>query len=245
MSGTEGTPAVHGRADVNVETASRTALVRRARRINRELAPMYPDAHTELNFTTPLELLVATILSAQSTDKRVNQVTPVLFAPLPHRGRLRRGRPGGARDDHPVDRVLPGQDRRAHRDRRRPLCDRFGGEVPARLARPGHAARASAARRPTWCSATRSACPASPWTRTSAGWPGGSAGPSRRPGQGRAGRGRAVPAPDWTMLSHRLIWHGRRRLPRPPTRPAAPARWPGCARPTASARPTRRWRARW
>src|SRR5256885_14818361 len=41
---------------------------------------MYPDAHTELNFTTPLELLVATILSAQSTDQRVNMVTPVLFA---------------------------------------------------------------------------------------------------------------------------------------------------------------------
>src|SRR6266852_2823696 len=59
---------------------SRTAVVRRARRINRELADLYPDAHTELNFTTPLELLVATILSAQTTDKRVNQVTPVLFA---------------------------------------------------------------------------------------------------------------------------------------------------------------------
>ena len=59
---------------------SRTALVRRARRINRELGELYPDAHTELNFTTPLELLVATILSAQTTDKRVNMVTPVLFA---------------------------------------------------------------------------------------------------------------------------------------------------------------------
>src|SRR5215475_11958575 len=59
---------------------SRTALVRRARRINRELAALYPDAHCELDFSSPLELLVATILSAQCTDKRVNQVTPVLFA---------------------------------------------------------------------------------------------------------------------------------------------------------------------
>src|SRR5215472_9461625 len=59
---------------------SRTALVRRARRVNRELAALYPDAHTELNFETPLELLVATVLSAQTTDKRVNLVTPVLFA---------------------------------------------------------------------------------------------------------------------------------------------------------------------
>jgi endonuclease III len=40
---------------------------------------IYPDAHTELNFKTPLELLIATILSAQCTDKRVNMVTPTLF----------------------------------------------------------------------------------------------------------------------------------------------------------------------
>jgi endonuclease-3 len=58
---------------------SRTALVRRARRINRVLAETYPDAHCELDFTTPLELVVATVLSAQSTDKRVNEVTPGLF----------------------------------------------------------------------------------------------------------------------------------------------------------------------
>jgi endonuclease-3 len=60
-----------------VET--RTALVRRARRINRVLAETYPDAHCELDFTTPLELVVATVLSAQSTDKGVNLVTPSLF----------------------------------------------------------------------------------------------------------------------------------------------------------------------
>ncbi|HVX45135.1 MAG TPA: endonuclease III, partial [Mycobacteriales bacterium] len=41
---------------------------------------LYPDAHCELDFTTPLELAVATILSAQCTDKRVNEVTPALFA---------------------------------------------------------------------------------------------------------------------------------------------------------------------
>lgn len=40
---------------------------------------IYPDAHTELNFKNPLELLIATILSAQCTDKRVNMVTPLLF----------------------------------------------------------------------------------------------------------------------------------------------------------------------
>ena len=62
---------------------SRTALIRRARTINRVLAATYPDARTELDFTTPLELLVATILSAQSTDKRVNSVTRGLFVRYP------------------------------------------------------------------------------------------------------------------------------------------------------------------
>jgi endonuclease-3 len=62
---------------------SRTALVRRARRIARELAVLHPDAHCELDFTTPLELAVATILSAQCTDKRVNEVTPALFRRYP------------------------------------------------------------------------------------------------------------------------------------------------------------------
>lgn len=55
------------------------ALTRRARRINRELTELYPDAHCELDFSTPLELTVATILSAQTTDKKVNEVTPELF----------------------------------------------------------------------------------------------------------------------------------------------------------------------
>lgn len=44
------------------------------------LRTAYPDAHCELNYETPLQLLVATILSAQCTDERVNQVTPGLFA---------------------------------------------------------------------------------------------------------------------------------------------------------------------
>src|ERR1700730_2899952 len=43
------------------------------------LPKVYPDAHTELNFGNPLELLIATILSAQCADKRVNMVTPALF----------------------------------------------------------------------------------------------------------------------------------------------------------------------
>ena len=53
---------------------------RRARRMARELAELWPQAHCELDFSTPLELAVATILSAQSTDRGVNLVTPALFA---------------------------------------------------------------------------------------------------------------------------------------------------------------------
>ncbi len=56
---------------------------RRVGRMLRELTVTHPDAHCELDFRTPLELAVATILSAQSTDKGVNTVTPALFARYP------------------------------------------------------------------------------------------------------------------------------------------------------------------
>jgi endonuclease-3 len=55
----------------------------RVRAILRRLRMLYPDARTALDFTTPWELLVATILSAQTTDARVNMVTPGLFARYP------------------------------------------------------------------------------------------------------------------------------------------------------------------
>jgi endonuclease-3 len=58
---------------------SRDAKRARARKIIRALKKAYPDAKIALDFGNPLELLVATILSAQCTDERVNQVTPALF----------------------------------------------------------------------------------------------------------------------------------------------------------------------
>jgi endonuclease-3 len=57
--------------------------IRRARRIVRELAREYPEARCSLDFDSPVQLLVATILSAQCTDARVNKVTPALFARFP------------------------------------------------------------------------------------------------------------------------------------------------------------------
>ena len=80
---TKGTvEAVAGAGDLSAGVPS-LALTRRARKINRILSERYPAAHCELDFTGPLQLLVATVLSAQTTDVRVNQVTPALFARYP------------------------------------------------------------------------------------------------------------------------------------------------------------------
>ena len=156
---------------------SRIALVRRARRINRELAALYPDVHTELNFSSPLELLVATILSAQTTDKRVNLVTPVLFA------RYKTAADYAAADREDMEKII--QSTGFYRAKTanlialgQALCDRYGGEVPGKLkdlvTLPGVGRKT-----PMWCWATRSGCQASPWTPTSPGWLAGSAGPPR------------------------------------------------------------------
>lgn len=111
---------------------SRTALVRRARRIHRELAVLYPDVHCELDFTNPYELIVATILSAQCTDKRVNGVTPVLFARYPHPLAL-----AGAQHADLEAIVQPTGFFRAKTQTLirlgAELVDRFDGEVPASL----------------------------------------------------------------------------------------------------------------
>ena len=112
--------------------AQQTALVRRARRIDRELARLYPDAHVELNFTSPLELLVATILSARATDRKVNEVTRVLFA------RYRTAADYAAAQEAELERVVePTGYFRAKAKTLialgQALCDRFGGEVPDTL----------------------------------------------------------------------------------------------------------------
>ena len=105
---------------------------RRTRKVVRELGTLHPDATCALHYSTPLELLVATVLSAQTTDKKVNEVTPVLF------------------DRYRTAGDYAGADREALEQLLRPtgffrakaqsvmglgaaLVDRFGGEVPARL----------------------------------------------------------------------------------------------------------------
>ena len=57
-----------------------TSLVRRARKMDRILAATYPDAKAELDFTNAFECLVVTVISAQTTDRRVKAASPALFA---------------------------------------------------------------------------------------------------------------------------------------------------------------------
>ncbi len=111
---------------------SRAAMIRRARRINRELAEVYPYAHPELDFTNPFELLVATVLSAQTTDLRVNQTTPALFALCPTPEDM------AAMDPERLEELIrPAGFFRAKTKSllglSAALRDRFGGEVPGRL----------------------------------------------------------------------------------------------------------------
>ncbi len=97
------------------------------------LAKTYPHAHCELNFCNPFQLLVATMLSAQCTDKRVNMVTQRLFAKYPGpREMLQLGQEGLEAEikecglfRHKAKNILASC---------RVLMDKFGGEVPANLA---------------------------------------------------------------------------------------------------------------
>jgi endonuclease-3 len=108
------------------------ALVRRARKINRELALVYPDATCELDFDGPFQLLVATVLSAQCTDVRVNQVTPALFARFPDAEAM-----AAASRDELEDLIRPTGFFRSKStsllELSRELLERFDGHVPGKL----------------------------------------------------------------------------------------------------------------
>jgi len=188
---------------------SSLARTRRARRIHRILTDTYPDAHCELDFTTPLELAVATILSAQSTDVGVNKVTPALFAKYPTAADY------AAADRTELEQMIHSTGFfRAKTNSLiglgQALVERYGGEVPAKLkdlvTLPGigrktanvilgnafdvpgitvdtHFGRLS--RRFGW---TEQDDPVKVETEV----------------------GELFAKRDWTMLSHRVIFHGRR-----------------------------------
>lgn len=98
----------------------------------RSLAARYPYAHCELDFGTPLQLLVATVLSAQTTDVMVNKVTPILFGRYPDAAAL------AAADREELEEILrPTGFFRAKTDAvlrlTAQLVERFDGEVPGRM----------------------------------------------------------------------------------------------------------------
>ena len=146
------------------------------RRILKRLGTQHPNADTELHFTNAYELLVATILSAQCTDERVNQVTPALFARYPDARALARATTDELEPQIQSTGFLPRQVALApgHGDRSRRDARRRDAAHDGR--RWSHC-RASAARRPTSCSGTRSACRAFPSIATSFASPTGSASP--------------------------------------------------------------------
>jgi endonuclease-3 len=105
----------------------------RARETNRRLTLEYPDAVCELDHRNPFELLAATILSAQSTDVRVNMVTPVLFARYPLPEDLARADPGE------LEEIIRSTGFYKNKARSligmaNALVDRFHGEVPGAMA---------------------------------------------------------------------------------------------------------------
>jgi endonuclease III len=177
--------------------------------MNRELAELYPDAHIELNFTTPLELSVATILSAQCTDKRVNEVTPKVFRRYPDaaayagadRAELEELiRSTGFFRNKTTSLIRLGQ----------ALVERFDGQVPNRMADlvslPGFGRKTAnvvlgnAFGIPGITVDTHFGRLSRRWQWTR----------ETDPVKVEAAVGLLIPRKEWTILSHRVIWHGRR-----------------------------------
>ncbi len=209
-----------------LDSVPETSLVRRARKIDRVLAETYPDAKCELDFDDPFQLLVVTVLSAQTTDKRVNAVRPALFAAYPDAAAM-----AGAEREKLETIIQPTGFFRAKTDTllklSQALVERYDGRVPATLedlvTLPGVGRKTAnvvlgnafgvpgitvdthfgrLARRFGWTTETD-------------------------PVKVEHEVGALFAKKDWTMLSHHLIWHGRRRChARNPACGACPvARW--------------------
>jgi endonuclease-3 len=192
------------------EPVSRTSLVRRARKVDRVLAETYPEAGCELDFDDPFQLLVVTVLSAQTTDRRVNAVRPLLFAAYPDPAAL-----AAAPREHLEQLLGPLGFFRAKTESllklSAALVERYDGQVPPRLddlvTLPGVGRKTAnvvlgnafgipgitvdthfgrLVRRLGWTEETD-------------------------PVKVEHAIGDLFPRRDWTMLSHHLIWHGRRR----------------------------------
>lgn len=214
-------------AQKQVRTAALSAVLRR----------VYPDAHCELNYTNPLELLVATILSAQCTDKMVNAVTVELFQ------RYRSARDYAEADPDELAAVV----RRIglYRNKAkfiqrccRSLVERHGGEVPQDMAaltalagvgrKTANVVLGNAFGLNVGVVVDTHVARLAGRLRLAA---------STTPEGIEQELQKLVPQADWMLFSHWLIWHGRRRCG---------ARRPDCAGceirawcPTGAATPSR------
>lgn len=205
---------------------SPVALTRRARRIYRALVERYPYAHCELDFDSPLQLLVATVLSAQTTDVTVNKVTPQLFATYPTAADL-----AGA-DREAMEAILkPTGFFRAKTtsvvNLSAALVERFGGEVPGRMAdlvtlpgvgrKTANVVLGNAFGVPGITVDTHFGRLVRRW-----GWT-----EEEDPVKVEHAVGALIPRKDWTMLSHVVIFHGRRtcHARRPACGACSIARW--------------------
>lgn len=202
------------------------ALKRRARRINRELALLYPYAHAELDFRSPFELLVATVLSAQTTDVTVNLITPLLFARYPDARSM-----AEARTEELEAIIKPTGFFRAKSRNLMALCtrlvDEYDGEVPPRLedlvTLPGvgrktaNVVLGNAFGIPGITVDTHFGRLARRF-----GWT-----MSEDPVQVESDVAQLFEPRDWTMLSHRVVFHGRRvcHAKRPACGACAVATW--------------------
>ena len=204
-----GDGGISGARAAKWDQETRLGLIRRARRMNRSLAEAFPDAYCELDFTTPLELTVATILSAQCTDKRVNVTTPALFA------RFRRAADyAGANRAELEELIRPtGFYRNKANSLIRlgaELVERFDGEVPATLDQlvtlPGVGRKTAnvilgnAFGTPGITVDTHFGRLVRRWRWTE----------QTDPVKVEHAVGELVERRDWTLLSHRVIFHGRR-----------------------------------
>lgn len=194
---------------IRVGEESPVALKRRARRIAKALTERYPYAHCELDFETPLQLLVATVLSAQTTDVMVNTVTPRLFSRWPTAADL------AAADRAEMEAVLrPTGFFRAKTNSvitlSQALVERFGGEVPGRMAdlvtlpgvgrKTANVVLGNAFGVPGITVDTHVGRLVRRWRWTA----------ETDPVKVEHEVGALVPRRDWTMLSHTVIFHGRR-----------------------------------
>lgn len=186
-----------------------TALVRRARRINRILAETYPYAVAELDFDSPFQLVVATVLSAQTTDIKVNSVTPRLFAAYPDALALSEASQEAVEEIvHPLG-FYRSKARSVIRLAQQ-LVDEHDGEVPRTL--EGLTGLAGVGRKTAFVVLGNAFGEPGLTVDTHFGRLARRLGWTEQedPVKVEHDVAELFPPRDWTMLSHRLIYHGRR-----------------------------------